>query len=454
MSPSTHRLTSKGQCEQLAAPPDKQVETDGPKWSWISALVGVLYPLRMRNYRLLFIGQLISNIGDAFYVVALPWFMLSSGGGVQALGVVLAAYGIPRVAGVLLGGPLSDRLRPRRLMLLTDSVRALLTGILAVLVLQGHPPLWLLCVISAFLGAFSGLFTPAAWSITPDVLSDEDLQAGNALTTSSLQIALFVGSAIAGIVVSRFQSGIAFVIDALSFVVSAFTLAAMHNGRGLAQVHHRADEQEALSVSVAGIKEADAPQSPMTFWQLMRTSRYLRILLIMVIFMNMGNGGAFGVALPELAHSVLRSGASGYGTMLAAFSIGAFAGALVAGTLGKIPRMRMLALSFFLVQACAVTFVPFAGSVVAASCALAVGGVMNGLGNVTSGTLIQQALPRHLMGRFMGALAFANFGSYPLSAGLASIVVAHYGPIPIFLISESLIIGPCIFGLFQREFQQ
>src|SRR5438309_3654540 len=93
------------------------------------AKAGSLFaPLKARNFRLLFGGQLISTIGDAFYAVALPWLVLTNGGSAQELGIILSAYGIPRVGSVLLGGVLSDRLRPRRVMLLADAVRAVLVG--------------------------------------------------------------------------------------------------------------------------------------------------------------------------------------------------------------------------------------------------------------------------------------------------------------------------------------
>src|SRR5215475_12850404 len=71
-------------------------------------------PLKVRNFRLLFGGQTISVIGDALYIVALPWLILTTGGSAGELGVVLAAYGIPRAVSMLVGGWLSDRLGPLR----------------------------------------------------------------------------------------------------------------------------------------------------------------------------------------------------------------------------------------------------------------------------------------------------------------------------------------------------
>jgi hypothetical protein len=83
-----------------------------------------------------------------------------------------------------------------------------------------------------------------------------------------------------------------------------------------------------------------------------------------------------------------------------------------------------------------------------------IAGVLNGLGNVTGVTVMQQALPRHLMGRIMGALALTNFGFYPLSVALGGTLVARYGPIIVFLLSGMLLLIPSIYGLFQREFRE
>ncbi len=154
---------------------------------------GMLHPFKVRNFNLLFSGRTISIIGDALYMVALPWLILTTGGNAQELGIVLAAYGIPSVGSMLVGGWLSDRLRPRRLMLIADTVRMLLVGILGVLALLGHPTVLQLCAIAVPLGALGGAFMPASMSILPDTLSNEDLQAGNGLMMSSMQGASLVG---------------------------------------------------------------------------------------------------------------------------------------------------------------------------------------------------------------------------------------------------------------------
>jgi MFS family permease len=422
--------------------------------AWIHAVSSVVSPLRVRNYRLLFAGQLISNVGDIFYAVALPWFMLSNGGGAQALGIVLTAYGLPRVGSVLLGGALSDRFQPRQVMLLADSMRTLLMGMLAGLVAAGHPALWMLCTVSALVGIFDGLFIPAAWSVVPSLLTDDVLQAGNALTTSSTQVAGIVGAGIAGVVVAWLQPAGALAIDALTFVVSAGTLAAIREKQEHSTAQQDAAEKMEGAPASEGTGQEISPPVPRTFWRLLRTSRYLQITLILVIFMNLGSGGTLEVALPAFAHDQLKAAASGYGFMLAGFAIGALIGAVVAGGLGRIPYRYLIALSCFLIQAGAMTLVPFLGSVAAASCSMVIAGAMNSLGNVILVTQVQQIFPRHLMGRIMSAFALTNFGLYPLSVAVAGIIVAHYGPIAVFVMNGVLVAVPCIIGGFQRELRE
>ena len=96
-----------------------------------------LGPLRHQGFRLLTGGQLASNLGDAFYAVALPWYVLAHHGGALLLGTVLAAYGIPRTVLLAAGGHASDRWRPWTVMMVADTLRAVAAAALAAAVLAG-----------------------------------------------------------------------------------------------------------------------------------------------------------------------------------------------------------------------------------------------------------------------------------------------------------------------------
>jgi hypothetical protein len=425
MSPHTETSTSR----DAGATADATAPGERPRRRRWRALGSVFAPLRYRDYRLLFGGQLISVVGDNFYAVALPWLIFADGGTARDLGIVLAAYSLPRVATVVLGGWLSDRLRPRRVMLGADSARMLLMAALGALALWSHPPLWQLCGILAIEGVFSGLFIPASWAITPDVLPDEALQAGNALTFSWSQLAGLAGPGIAGIVVARFGSAIALLADALTFAVSALTLSAMRSGRSHAGLGHTSSAVADRVVADEAQPMQDKSVRPVLgFWRFLRGSRLFQLILLMSVVLNLIYGGMLEVGVPALVHGPLHAGAAAYGVMLAGFGVGALVGAFSSGALGRVPHRGVVYLLIWAAQGLAVAAIPLSGTVRGAVGALVAMGVCNGLGNVSSETIIQQYVPRPLMGRIMGAFAFANYGLFPISVALAGFALTVIGP--------------------------
>src|SRR4026207_2499826 len=99
-------------------------------------------PLASRDFRLLFIGQAVSMLGDQFYLVALPWLVLQMTGSGLALGPIMMAATLPRLVFPLLGGAVSDWLSPHKLMVASNAFRSLVCAILTVLVLLKSVSLW------------------------------------------------------------------------------------------------------------------------------------------------------------------------------------------------------------------------------------------------------------------------------------------------------------------------
>ncbi len=421
----------------MSSPPDTPASEKEERRALRQFWLNMLSPLRVRDFRLLFSGQMASTLGDAFYAVALPWLLLSSGHSPQDLGIVLACYGVPRVATLLLGGALSDRLGPRSVMLLSDCARALLTGLLVALVIAGSPPVWQLCAVAIPLGGFTGLFLPAYYAMSPEVLPDEALQAGNALNSSTIQLAIFLGSGLAGIVVARFNLASAFAIDALSFVISAITLASMR-----IRAHNAMPETQESSAGQASL------------WQTIRSWRLFQVAFLVVIFGNFLFYGMFEVALPTLAHNLYAAGAGGYGLLLAAFGGGSLLGGLIAGGLGNLPRRGILMLALITTLAVLYAFVPFAGGLPGATLLVGCAGLTNGILTVLAFTLLQQQAPRHLLGRLLAILMVATLGLYPFSVALAGIISARIGPQVLFPVSGAMMLGAALFGLMQHEIRK
>ncbi|HZS78902.1 MAG TPA: MFS transporter [Ktedonobacteraceae bacterium] len=413
---------------------------------------GILAPLKVRNFQLLFGGQMISTIGDAFYAVALPWLVLTSGGNPQELGIILSAYGVPRLLSILIGGILSDRFRPRRVMLVADAVRAVLVGILAFLALQGHPTFWQLLAVAIPLGIFEGVFLPATFSMLPEVLEKEQLQAGNALNTTTTQLASLIGSSLGGIVVSVLKSGVALALDAFSFVVSAVSLLLIRgkSPSGSAEIITAASE---LTASAETTTIEATQEATITFWQLVRASRVIQVAFLVALFANLAFGGLIEVAIPTLAHGPLAAGASGFGLILAGYGAGAFAGGIVAGMLSNIPHRGTFALLMGVLQAVFIVLIPY-GGLAGAVASMAAMGICNSLTNVFFITIIQQIIPNHLLGRVMSVIMFASLGSYPLSVAVTGVIVAHYGATIMFPITGAFLSAAAIFGLLQKELRE
>jgi MFS family permease len=129
--------------------------------------------LRRRDFRLLWIGEAISLLGDQFYMIALPWLVLQLTGDALAMGAVLALGGIPRALFMLVGGALTDRFSPRNVMLTSNLLRLGLVSILAVMVITGAMQLWMLFAFALLFGLADAFFFPAQSAIIPRLVAGE-----------------------------------------------------------------------------------------------------------------------------------------------------------------------------------------------------------------------------------------------------------------------------------------
>ncbi len=140
--------------------------------------------LRERNFRLLFIGQSVSALGNALVPVALAFAILDLTHSPADLGYVLGAEAAAQVVFLLAGGVIADRLSRRAVMLGADSVRGAAEAALGALLITGHPSVWLLAALAAVQGMAGALFMPASTGLTPSVVSQANLQQAPPCSTS------------------------------------------------------------------------------------------------------------------------------------------------------------------------------------------------------------------------------------------------------------------------------
>ncbi len=371
--------------------------------------------LRIRNFRLLWIGEGISLLGDQFYMIALPWLVLSLTGNALAVGTVMAIAGIPRALFMLVGGALTDRFTPRKLMISSNLARLVLTGLLAALVATNLIQLWMLYALALFFGLADAFFFPAQTSIVPQLVDEAHLQQGNAVIQGTATLSLLVGPILAGATISWLDRGaahstlgiaIAFGIDSLSFIASIVMLSLMHVQRDQAQT------EKTESGVIASIREG-----LLYVWN----DSTLKIVFPIVMGLNVLINGPFAVGIPVIARTRFVEGAAAFGLIMSLFGGGALLGTVLAGVLPK-PSKKLLgtiSLSVLSVMGIGLAVIGISPTMYIAAAAGLVMGIANGYANIMLITWLQQKVAPELTGRIMSLVMFAAIGLNPVSTALA-----------------------------------
>lgn len=378
-----------------------------------------MHVLRNRNFRLLWIGEGISLLGDQFYLIALPWLVLALTGDALAVGAVLAAAGIPRALFMLVGGALTDRFTPRRLMIVSNLARMALTAALAALVAADLIQLWMLYLSALCFGFVDAFFFPAQTSIVPKLVEREQLQAGNALIQGTAQLSLFVGPLAAGALISLLDRGaehatagiaLAFALDALSFVASiaALSLMRLHNGRAGA------------GQAPGGV--LDSIRAGLAYvWH----DATLRIVFPITLGINILINGPFAVGIPVISRTRFPAGAAAFGLIMSLFGGGALLGTLLAGALPKLSHKRLgtVSLSVISLMGVGLAVIGLSPTLTVAAAAALLMGIANGYANINLITWLQQKVAPDMTGRVMSLVMFAAVGMNPISNALAGALI-------------------------------
>ena len=188
----------------------------------------LLRVLRHRDFRLLWLANSASVLGDGIVVVALALFVVELTGSATDVGLVLGAYSLPLIGFLLVGGVFADRLPRHHVVVATDLVRCALHALLAVLIVTGAVRIWHLVAIGLLFGTAEAFFRPASTGLLPQTVPEDEIQEANALRSMSTNAAEFVGPALATALVLGFSPAAAFALDAATFLVSAILLLRIH----------------------------------------------------------------------------------------------------------------------------------------------------------------------------------------------------------------------------------
>jgi len=386
-----------------------------------------------RDFRLLFVGQSLSAFGDTAATIAVAFAVFAIGGSASALGLALAARYVPLAGFLLVGGVVADRLPRRRLMLASDTVRAVTQGVLAVLLLSGAAHLWQIVALQAVYGTAEAFFSPSIAGLVPELVDRSRLQVANSLLRTTFSLSLVIGPALGGLLVLRTGPEGAIVADAATFAVSAMLLSQLRATR------HRSAAQQPMRL-LTDLKEG---------WAEVRSRPWLSLTIGNATLFNALAVPAIVALGPELAQSEL-GGVGAWSLMVAAVGAGSVVGS-VASLRARAARPA----------AAVAVLLAIAGSepaalasglrlpVIAAFCFVA--GMAMAMAGVTWISMLQHHVPAGSLSRVNSIDDFMTFLLLPVGYLVAGPLADALGPHQAMGLLTAIPLAACLATLTSRQ---
>jgi MFS family permease len=375
------------------------------------ARVGLLVPLRDREFRKLWVAMCVSLLGDGAFLVAVAWQVYELSNTPTAMSVVGIAMTVPTILFLLLGGVASDRLDRRMIMVGADLLRALAGMALAGLALSGSLEVWHIAVLAALYGTGAAFFAPAFDAVVPDIVPAERLAQANALDQLVRPLVFrMAGPALGGLLVASGGAGVVFALDSASFLFSASMLM-------LVRVAAKPGHPRAPSLG------RDLAEG----WRFVRARTWLWATFASAAVAYLCFMGPVEVLLPYLVKNDLEGSARDLGMVFAAGGIGSVTCALAMGQ-RDIPRRGI---TFIYVCWTLATLAVAGYGLSSAMWQLMLAALsFNALetaGTIVWATMKQRHVPRTMLGRVSSIDWLISIGLLPLSFALTGPVAAAVG---------------------------
>jgi MFS family permease len=374
--------------------------------------------LRVRNYRLYFLGALISNNGTWMQRIAQDWLVFSLTGSSFAVGVTTALQFGPMLFFGLFGGLIADRYSQRKLLLITQVALALLAATLALITLIGVVQVEYIYLVALGLGFVTVIDNPARQSFVGVMVPSSLMRNAVSLNTGNFQLARLSGPAIAGLLIAAVGPGWAFALNAVSFIAVITGLLMMRP----AELQH-------------------SPRAPRAAGQLREGLQYVRsrpnlLWTIVLVFFIGCFGFNFAIILTAYVGDIFRGGASLYGWLNSTMAVGSLVGALIAArrVTGSMRMLFGMAALFggMLILIGLVPWLPLFLPLLA----------LTGLAGVSFNTLgnssVQLATDPLLRGRVMSLYFLVLMGSTPIGSLMVGWITEHWGAPAALIISGSV----------------
>jgi MFS family permease len=367
--------------------------------------------LRHRDFRLLWIGQIVSVTGSQMQLVAINWHLYLLTGSALALGLVGAVRAGPIIACSLMGGLVADVADRRRVMIATQSVMLACSAVLAFITLNGLKRAWPIFLLTAIASAAWAFDTPARQSLMPALVPAEDFPNAVSLSMLMFQIGMILGPTLAGFILASRGPGVIYAVNAISFVAVIIGLVMMR-----ATARAPADEEQKTSISVQALAEG------LRFvWRTPIIVQTMTLDFVATFFASANQ------LLPIFAKDILAVGARGLGFLAAAPAAGAVLAGLVMARVGTLKRQGPIVIASVAIFGLAAVGFGISRVFWVSLLMLAIIGAADTVSTILRQTIRQLATPNNLRGRMTSINMIFFMGGPQLGEVEAGAVAALAG---------------------------
>jgi MFS family permease len=386
--------------------------------------------LQHRNYRIYFIGMLISFTGTWMQTVAQSWLIYRITGSEWLLGLVGFAGQIPIFLLVPIGGVVADRYNRHRILIITQTLSLIQAFALAILTLTHHISVGAVVVLALMLGMINAFDFPTRQSFLSELVEKDDLMNAIALNSSVINGSRIVGPAVAGLLVAWLGEGLCFLINAISYL-------GVIAGLLLMKAVRRREEKPTTSAFFA-LKEG---------FDYVRRTAPIRALLLLLALVSIC-GLPYLVLMPIFADKILDGGASAMGLMLGVSGIGSLSAAITLASRRQIQGLgRVVAISVAAFAALLIVF-SFSRNLILSTALLAPMGFTLMLQMSGSNTLLQAMVDDRMRGRMMSFFSMSLMGMAPFGSLIAGAVARSIGAPKTLAIGGAIcLLGAAVFSL-------
>ena len=389
-----------------------------------SGFIRTFSALRHRNFRLFWLGQLVSLIGTWMQTTGQAWLVLQITHSAWWLGLVGALQFLPVMLLALFGGVIADKLPKRKLLLFTQSFALVQAAILWLLVFTGTVQLWHILVLALMLGLTNALDMPVRQSFVVEMVGREDLPNAVALNSSLFNMARILGPGLGGLLIAWLGVTPLFLLNAISFIPVLIGLALIDVSK----------LNTYIKPVVAGVVAAKQSTMQSLREGLSYIAKTPSVLLIIAVIGAVSLFGInFNVVLPLFATDVLHAGPVGFGLISSAIGFGALVSALWLAWGNKKPNIHSMLLGAMIFCVLEAAFA-LSHLYILSLILIAAVGFAQITFSATANTALQTVTPDHLRGRVMSVYMLVFAGSLPLG-NLFTGGLAHLYGAPISLLA-------------------